>query len=72
MIVNARIQLGGQYDISLCYCFHSYKKSQPEDGLATQDIFLLTCRRGSNLRGEGLLRKLEVSMRYLDLKGDVP
>ncbi|CAE6952194.1 hypothetical protein ACOMICROBIO_LKFPLAJE_04384 [Vibrio sp. B1FIG11] len=40
------------------------KKSQPEDGLATQDIILSTCRRGSKLRSEGLLSKLEVSSRY--------
>ena len=40
------------------------KKGQPEDGLATQDIILSTCRRGSKLHSEGLLSKLEVSSRY--------
>lgn len=44
------------------------QKSQPEDGLATQDIILSTCRRGSKLHSEGLLSKLEVSIRYRELR----
>lgn len=44
------------------------QKKQPEDGLATQDIILSTCRRGSKLHSEGLLSKLEVSIRYRELR----
>lgn len=44
------------------------QKKPPEDGLATQDIILSTCRRGSKLHSEGLLSKLEVSIRYRELR----
>ena len=66
VMIDVRIRWDGRYNISLCHCFHFWdtKKSQPEDGLATQDIILSTCRRGSKLHSEGLLSKLEVSSRY--------
>ncbi len=52
---------------AIVFIVEKRKKSQPEDGLATQDIILSTCRRGSKLPSEGLLSKLEVSMRYREL-----
>lgn len=53
---------------AIVFIFEVQKKSQPEDGLATQDIILSTCRRGSKLHSEGLLSKLEVSIRYRELR----
>lgn len=51
--------------------FIHIKKASLKTGWQHKILILLTCRRGSNLRSEGLLGKLEVSTRYLDLKGEI-
>ena len=52
--------------------FMQIKKASLKTGWQHKILILLTCRRGSNSHSEGLLGESEVSMRYLELKGDVP